>query len=54
MASGVAQVMEEFDKRRGRLENSYNSLQQRVDQGNKLREGVGTRPSPVANPLTQC
>ncbi|KAJ9161715.1 hypothetical protein NKR19_g1936 [Coniochaeta hoffmannii] len=42
MVSGVAQVKEEFEKRRSRLANTYNALQLRVEQGIKLREGISS------------
>jgi hypothetical protein len=42
MLSGVEQVKEEYDKRHNRLQHAYNSLEQRVDQGVKLREGISS------------
>ena len=50
MISGVTQVKEEFEKRRSRLANTYTSLQLRVDQGIKLREGVGSATHDILNP----
>lgn len=42
MVSGAEQVKEEFEKRHSRLKNAHSSLQQRIDQGTKLREGVSS------------
>jgi len=47
MVSGVESVKEEYEKRCSRLQHAYNSLEQRVDQGIKLREGVcPQKPTP--------
>lgn len=41
MRNAKDRVWEEFNKRRGRLKNAHNSINQRISQGNRLREGVG-------------
>lgn len=35
-------VVEEFDKRRDRLRNAHASIQQRIEQGSRLREGISS------------
>jgi hypothetical protein len=42
MVSGIEQVKEEFEKRHSRLENAHSSLQQRIDQGIKLSDGISS------------
>lgn len=40
MVAEAMRVQEEFEKKYNLLQNAYYSVQQRVDQGYKLREGV--------------
>jgi hypothetical protein len=41
MKRDVERVLEEFEKRRDRLDNAHVSIGQRIEQSNRLREGVG-------------
>jgi hypothetical protein len=40
MKRDVERVLEEFEKRHSRLENAHYSINQRIEQGTRLREGV--------------
>lgn len=40
MKRDAERVLEEFEKRRDRLENAHISILQRIEQSNRLREGV--------------
>jgi hypothetical protein len=40
MTRECERVVEDFERRRDRLGNAYSSIQQRIEQGSKLREGI--------------
>src|SRR3569833_3404136 len=40
MTRELEKVVEEFVIRHGRLKNAYNAINQQIDQGTRLREGV--------------
>jgi hypothetical protein len=45
MKSAELRIQEEFEKKYNRLEAAHQAVEQRVEQGYKLREGVGLRSS---------
>lgn len=45
MRRAAERVKEEFEKRYSHVENAYNSIQQRIDEGTKLEEGVSIHAS---------
>jgi len=42
MKSAELRIQEEFEKKYNRLEAAHQAVDQRVEQGYKLREGVGS------------
>jgi hypothetical protein len=50
MRRDADKILEEFEKRRIRLENAHVSILQRIEQSTRLREGVSCEPSSSSCP----